>query len=191
VTIESILQQILRPINARFSQLIARGRVEAKEGDTLQVQFQKEDIQDGIERIEPFGFYSNPGDAPEALILFPDGYRSRGIAIALTRKNLSKPTLLPGSATMTASDGTSVIVEDGGKIAIQNNKNELISILVELIDKINSIAIETPTVQANLPCLNGSAAGPISIPQGSIDKSSQADLNQIQKRLKTFQKGSA
>jgi phage gp45-like len=189
MNIESLIHQALRPIYTRFSQIIARGCVTTMDKETLQIEFQKEDVQEGIERIEPFGFYSNPGEDSEALILFPDGYRSSGVAIALTQKTLKKPTLPSGAASMVAADGTAVTVEDGGKISIKNGQDELISILVQLIDSINSLCIMIPTVQANLPCPTGAAAGPITIPKGSIDPSSQSDLKKIQKRLNTFQNG--
>ena len=188
MNLESLCHQLLRPIHSRLSQIISRGRVTAVEGSSLQVQFQAEDTQEGIQRIEPFGFYSNPGEDPEALILFPDGFRSAGIAIALTQKDVKRPRLAPGSASVVARDGTSVIVENGGKVAIQNEKEELISILVGLIDKISSISISIPTVQASLPSPAGAAVGPITIPNGSIGSPSQSDLKKIQERLKTFQK---
>jgi phage gp45-like len=189
MSIETIFHQLIRPIQARMSQIVARGIVTLMNKSTLQVQFHKEDTQDGIERVEPFGFYSNPGANPEALILFPAGFRAAGVAIALTRKEAKRPELPGGSACMSAQDGTAVIVETGGRVAIQNETNELISVLIDLIDKINAVSVPIPTVNHLLKAPNGPVSGSITIEDGALSAASKEALDSIKNRLKTFQGG--
>lgn len=82
----------------------------------------------GIEHLEPYGFTSHAKEGAEAVVLFPDGDRSHGIAITVSDRRYRMKGLKDGEVALYDDQGQSVVltragivVDGGGKIITFKN----------------------------------------------------------------------
>ena len=92
------------PITQRIANLLSRGAVTlvnaANKLQTLQVSLLSEEMKDGVEHLEPYGFTSNPPVGAEVLVAFIEGDRSHGVAIVASDRRYRVQNLLPGEAAL-------------------------------------------------------------------------------------------
>ncbi|MCP3916138.1 MAG: phage baseplate assembly protein V [bacterium] len=74
-------------LRQRVRNIIARGVVRLVKDDAgfqeLQIELLRGEVRARVERFQQYGFSSVPLDGAEALVVFPGGDRSRGIAISV------------------------------------------------------------------------------------------------------------
>lgn len=81
------LDKLLRPLRRRIALMITRGVVrlinDAAKMQTMQVTALADEIVDGAERFQQYGFTGHPHAGSEALILNVGGVRSHAVVIAV------------------------------------------------------------------------------------------------------------
>ena len=94
----------MRQLYNRIVNMIARGTVSqansAGKLQTLQIPLLANETKDGIEHFEPFGLTGNPPVDAEALVVFLEGDRSHGIAIAATDRRVRPKNLAVGDVAL-------------------------------------------------------------------------------------------
>lgn len=122
------LNRLLEPIRVRVRMLICRAIVsmvdDSKAIQIVQLNLTKDDVKDGIERVQNYGFTSKPLNGAEAVALFLQGNRDNGLCIAIDDSRYRINTLPDGGVAMYDYDGNYVkMTKDNGiEINAQNKK---------------------------------------------------------------------
>lgn len=88
---------------------------------TLQAKLTADDVDDGVEYFEPFGFTSGPVAGSEGLVLRVGGERGHSVAILFGNRTLRPSGVLQGEACMYNALGDTVTVRSTGLIHVGAN----------------------------------------------------------------------
>lgn len=122
------LNRLLEPIRVRVRMLICRAIVsmvdDSKAIQIVQLNLTKDDVKDGIERVQNYGFTSKPLNGAEAVALFLQGNRDNGLCIAIDDSRYRMNNLPDGGVAMYDHDGNYVkMTKDNGiEIEAPNKK---------------------------------------------------------------------
>ena len=118
----SDLSRLLAPLARRLSNLLARGTVVASTAatkmQTLQLKLLADEMKDGVEHFEPYGFTSRPLPGAEVLAVFMDGDRSHGVVVVAADRRYRLRTLAPGEVAIHDHLGNHVHFKADGSLAI-------------------------------------------------------------------------
>lgn len=124
----NILRKALAPLQRRVLNLIARGVIKAVKDSgglqRLQMTLLAEETANDIERIQEYGFASNPKDGAEGLALFLGGDRSHGVVIA-TDDRRYRMKVSPGKVAIYDDEGQYVYIKTGGVVEVKANTKVL------------------------------------------------------------------
>ena len=122
------LDRILEPIRNKIILMVAKAvinRVIDTEGiQTLQVDFGNDELIDGVERVQNFGFTSHPEDGGQAIVLCIGGTREHPVVIAVDEGKY-RPALAKGESAMYNAGGMLIKLTSGGFIDLQKGSTPL------------------------------------------------------------------
>ncbi len=163
------LQTLLKPLKAKLTQMIARGKInlidDSQSFQQAQVSFSENDVQNRVERFQNYGFTSVPPKDAECVALFLGGQKGFPLIIAADSRETRLKDLKEGESAVYNSQGSKIhlksdgeiLIDNGasqitlknGKIAIDNGTHELISVLSDLVQEIATLT--TSPVGGPLP----------------------------------------
>lgn len=118
----SYFERLLGPLRRRIMAVVARGVVKLVHNSlkmqTLQVNGFKGETMDGVEFFENYGFTAYPFDDAECLLVFPQGNREHGIAIAVADRRYRLVGLEMGEVALYTDEGDSIILRRGNRIEV-------------------------------------------------------------------------
>lgn len=129
---DRVFARLIAPYARRLGNMLARGAVSvvnaASKMQTLQVKLMADEVKDGVEHFEPYGFTSHPKAGAEAVGMFFDGDRSHGVVIVVADRRYRLVSLQPGEVALHDDQGQKIhltrsgIVIDGAglPITVQN-----------------------------------------------------------------------
>lgn len=98
------LKAALRPLQRRIANMLARGVVQlvsdASGIQVVQVSLLADETQDGVERLQNYGFTSVPPVGSECLVVFLGGNRDHPVALAVDNRSSRKKALQPGDTAL-------------------------------------------------------------------------------------------
>lgn len=104
----------MREAMQRLFGLIGRGRVTranpAPAMQQVQLMLTADELKDGMEHAEPFGFTACPEPGAEALALFLGGDRSNGVVISVSDRRYRVRGLQPGESAAYNSAGHTIVL---------------------------------------------------------------------------------
>lgn len=107
----------------RLKQMIARGVVamvdSARKLQTLQLRLTADEVKDGVEHFEPYGYTSCPLPGAEHLTVFPGGDRSHGITLVVADRRYRLPNLKGGEVALYTDEGDFIHLKRGRIIDIE------------------------------------------------------------------------
>jgi phage baseplate assembly protein V len=116
------LRRILRPLGQKLRLLISRAIITAIRDDEgiqlIQVKGLPDEVLDGIERFQNYGFTSVPLPGAEAIVVFVGGARSHGVAIAVDDRRHRKKDMTPGESALHTDEGDYVYLKRGRIIEV-------------------------------------------------------------------------
>lgn len=167
------VEKLLKPIRSRISTIIQRGIIHSK-GDTgFQVSLGEGDTQENIILFQHFGLSSHPPASTDCMILFPNGVRNIGFAISTQDQKGCPVELTAGESALYNQEGSYFALKKGGKIEIKNQENDLLTVLYELAEKVDSMS-------PYLVQTGSSPSGPCDFIRP------QVDLSSVKKKLNSF-----
>lgn len=153
--IRDTIKRMLAPVERRVMNMIARGVIESIT-DTAGIQKVKlsllaDEILEGKERIQEYGFTSVPLAGAEAVMIFLGGNRDHGVIIATDDRRTRLKSLLAGDVALWTASGGKLILRNAdkkleglvGKIAIANASDDLITVLSDLCAWLQSAHVIT------------------------------------------------
>jgi phage gp45-like len=112
------LGKMLGPLSRAIQNLMSRGTVKLVNANTkmqsLQVGLMADETADKVEHFEPYGFTSNPQGGAEAIVLFPNGDRSHGIAVIVGDRRYRLKGLASGDVAVHDCRNQSVVLTETG-----------------------------------------------------------------------------
>lgn len=134
------INRLLTPIHKRISSMICKAIIlSLNDSPNLQVckvHLMKDEEPNGIERIGEFGFISNPPDGSEAVVIFANGDRSKGLIIATESSRYRLKLSQKGSSALYNQNGD----------CIKLLKDEIRMIVKDLIAESSNIQLGGPTI---------------------------------------------
>lgn len=130
--------------------------------DTTKIQLVKisglaDEVQDKIERVQNFGFTSNPPSGSESLIACIGGNRDHTVVIASDSSEFRKKNLKPGECAVYDKNGNYIYLKENGSVEITASGGVMIDGDVEINGNLTVTGdIETTgNVSTALTDLNG------------------------------------
>lgn len=146
--IRRMISQMLAPLRTRIFMVVSRAVLEAVK-DTDGIQTNKlcllaEEIRDGLERFQNYGFTSHPKVGAEAVAVFPGGDREHGIIIAVDDRRFRLTELVEGEVAMyTDEAGHKIVLKRGGKFEIANATHNKVQVENDLIKALRDGFVQT------------------------------------------------
>lgn len=148
------VKKLLAPLQRRIMSMIARGVVQAiKDGKLQKVQMTAlaDEVLDGLEYVEPYGFTSIPEQGAEAVALFLGGDRGNGIVLSVGDRRYRLQGLASGEVAIYHKGGSKILLKADGKMQIHNGTYELFTVLSDFLAHL--IAARTATLAGPQPLL--------------------------------------
>lgn len=103
--------------------LLVRGTVvlgdAVKKMQTLQMRLYADEVKDGLEHFEPYGFTSNPLAGAEGLAAFLGGDRSHGVVLVVADRRYRIQSMAPGEVAIYTDEGDKIHFKRGRIIDIE------------------------------------------------------------------------
>jgi phage baseplate assembly protein V len=116
--------KVAKPIRTRVANMIARAVLSATD-DSQGVQLVQLVVLDGetrsdVERMQDYGFTSNPLDGAEAVVIFVDGDRGHGHAVKIDDRRYRPTNLQKGEVCVYNSAGAQIRLKPDGSITMNS-----------------------------------------------------------------------
>lgn len=115
------LSKMLQPVRRKISTMIGRAILRAVDDGSgtqkLQIELLKDELYDGVERFQEYGFTSNPHAGAEAVSLSVGGQRGHGVVIAVNDRRYRVTALETGEVAIYTDEDT-----DGHRIHFKRNR---------------------------------------------------------------------
>ncbi len=107
------LHRILEPLRRRIATMVGRcilHAVNAGTGiQTVQVQVLADEVMDGVEHMEPYGFTSHPLSGAEGVLLNVAGQRGAAVAVCLGNRAFRLKELKAGEVALYTDEGDKLV----------------------------------------------------------------------------------
>lgn len=129
------IKSIIEPIKRRILNLISRGQLlkvdDSKGIQRIDANFFSDEVHTNIERIQNYGFTSNPKPGCEVVTLFHSGNREHGIVIAIDDKKFRLKNLAAGEVAIYTDEGDNIHFKRNNKIEITTKE-----LIINAADKV-------------------------------------------------------
>lgn len=116
------LDKLIAPLKRRVAMLAGRCVVnlvnDALKMQGVQISLLADETLDGVERLQNYGFTSNPQPGAEGLAVSVGGFRSQCVVIAVDDRRFRLTGLAPGEVAMYTDQGDKIVIKRGGTIEV-------------------------------------------------------------------------
>lgn len=153
VQIMELVRKYVSPIRQRIALMVGRGVVKVVYDGTVsslqavQVTLLAEEVRDKVERLQNYGFTSNPKAGAECVVVFPAGDRGHGVIIAVDDRRYRVTGLAPGESAHYSDEGDFAAFKRGREYHVRSNKfqfqgatDELMDLIAQLTEKVSTLA---------------------------------------------------
>lgn len=99
---------LVRAVRGMISRAIVRGVDEARKLRALKIEVYKDDVRDGVEHVEPYGYTARPLADGECIVVHVAGDRSHPIAISTPDRRHRPTDLAAGEVAIYDDQGQTV-----------------------------------------------------------------------------------
>lgn len=118
-----VVRQVLAELRTRLRLLVSRAAVrEVDSGSAqqlLRLGLLGDEERRGVPHVEPYGFTSAPKEGSEAVAVFPQGDRGRGLVVVVGDRRFRLKGLKPGEVALYTDEGDRIHFRRGGEIDVQ------------------------------------------------------------------------
>ena len=138
---ERLISRLMSPMARAVGNMLARGTLvlanAASKMQTLQVRILDGEAKDAVEHFEPYGYTSCPHPGAEALLQFPGGDRSHGVAFMVADRRYRLAGLAAGEVALYDDQGSKIVLKRGNVIEVTAaTKVRMITPLLEVTGEI-------------------------------------------------------
>lgn len=151
----ALFDRMIGPLRARVQMMLARAVVQLVADDkgiqALQLSALADELIEGAERMQDYGFTSVPHPGAEAVVAFPGGLRSHGLVIAVGDRRYRLKGLQAGEVA--------VYDDQGQQIVLKRDRMRIVSPLKIEIEAPEVLVTAETTVTVICPEINLGGAG--------------------------------
>lgn len=135
------MRQMLAPLARRLrllvSRAVVRGVADGLKMQELQLDLLADEVRDGVERFQQYGFTSHPLSGAEAVVVAVGGSRDHLVALAVDDRRYRPIDLAPGEVALYNNTGTRIVLRQGGVVEITAaTKVRMVTPLLEVTGEI-------------------------------------------------------
>lgn len=119
MSIAELFDPMRRAIQNIVSRAIVRLVNDEEKLQTMQIEALKNEVRNGLERFQSYGFTSVPKPGAEAVVLFPGGQRDHGLIIAVDDRRYRLVGLQAGEVALYTDEGDYVKLARGNIVEIK------------------------------------------------------------------------
>jgi phage baseplate assembly protein V len=127
---------------SRLMNMLTRGVVALAKStgklQTLQMRLTHDEIKDGMEHLEPYGFTSCPHEGAEGLAAFMGGDRSHGVVVVVSDRRFRLQALESGEVAIYTDEGDKIHFKRGRIVDIETGTLNIRASV--------AVHIESPTI---------------------------------------------
>lgn len=116
------LHRLIDPLRRRIATMVGRcilHAVNAATGiQTVQVQVLADEVMDGVEHMEPYGFTSHPQPGAEGVLLNVAGQRGAAVAVCLGNRLFRLKGLKAGEVALYTDEGDQLVFKRGRHVEL-------------------------------------------------------------------------
>jgi phage baseplate assembly protein V len=120
------LEHFFNKITIKLNSIFDRGTItlidDTKKIQSAQAKFNGDEVLDGFERFQDYGFTSNPHPGSEGVAVFPGGKRSNGIIIKVDDRRYRLKGLEDGEVAIYTDEGDKIVLKRGNKIEVTTHE---------------------------------------------------------------------
>lgn len=115
--------RLMAPLKRRVAMMVGRAVIEAIDDSgglqRCKLMVLRDEVHDGVERFQNYGFTANPPDGAEAIVVSVLGHRDHMIVIALDHRGHRLVGLAKGEAAMFSEHGQTLIMKADGSVELK------------------------------------------------------------------------
>lgn len=150
------LKSVFAPTIRRSQLSTGRGSIEIVSDyqsiQECQLTILQDETLDDIERLQEYGFTSNPPSGSDAALIFVGSNRDHAIVVATDSREYRKKNLLPGEVAIYDKNGSEIYLKSTNEIEIKNTNNSIVldSTKIELSVGLNKLTIDATGVKISV-----------------------------------------
>ncbi len=125
------MKKMLEPLQRRVMSMIAPAMItgvdDSKAIQTLQIQLGKNEVREGVNRVQQYGFSSHPLAQSECAVMFVGGNRDHGLVIAVDDSRYRLKNLAQGEVALYTDEGDVIHLKRGNQIEIKSTASVTIN----------------------------------------------------------------
>lgn len=175
-----VVNRMLRPIAGRVQMMIGRAVIAAiaddRQAQALQLELLTDEVQDGVERFQGYGFTSHPHPGAEALVAFVGGTRSHGVVVQVEDRRYRLKNLAPGEVALFDDLGQAVhlkrdriAIESPLKVSIDAPEVAVIADSATVDADTVDVTAETVAIESGDVRLGGAGGQPVARVGDDVD----------------------
>lgn len=145
----AMFERMISPLKHRVAMMVARAVVtlvdDARGLQALQLSGLADELLEGAERMQDYGFTSHPHPGAEAVVVFPGGLRSHPLIVALGDRRHRLKDLQPGEVAIYDDQGQVVVLGRDGVRLESPLRVEIVAPEVAVTAE-TSVRIEAPSI---------------------------------------------
>ena len=119
------IQKLMAPTANRSKLGTARGAVETVRDSgnlqTVQITLLEDETRDRIERLQEYGFTSNPPAGSDAAVIFIGGNRDHGVIVGVDSREYRKKNLDSGEVCLYDKNGSEIYLKKTNEILVKSS----------------------------------------------------------------------
>lgn len=146
-----MVRQVVKPMRDKIALSAARAVLRLVDDtvplQAVQAEVLSGEVRDRVERLQNYGFSSVPLAGCRALVIFPGGDRSSGVAVATDDIRYRKKGLQAGEVAVYSDSGDYILLKQGGGIEITTDKAVTINAPEGIaVNSENGVTVSAPSV---------------------------------------------
>lgn len=117
---KSAMQKVANRVRTLVNKAVLRGVSDGGRQQRVQVSVLKDEVKDNVQRIQNYGFTSNPLPGSQVIMLCLGGDRDHPIAIAVDDADKRPKNLEPGEVAFYHHNGSTIIFRNDDSIELKS-----------------------------------------------------------------------
>ena len=145
------MNSIIRTLKNEINNMLSRGVLTlvdaSKKIQTLQIKLFGDELFDGIEHFEPYGFTSHPLENSEVLVASLSGNRNNSVALCVTNREVRLKNLQAGEVAVFTDEGDVIHFKRNNVIDINSASTVNVTAPNVNINAATKITMNTPSCE--------------------------------------------
>lgn len=143
--------KLIAPLRRRVRLMVGRAVLSAASDSggvqMVQLKLLADEVRDGVERMQNYGFTSVPLAGAEGVMVCVSGDRDHGIVVVMDDRRYRLKSLQPGEVAMYTDEGDTIVMKRGRQIGVSAGTKITATAPVVEIAASTKVTLTTPLVE--------------------------------------------